>query len=167
LALPRSRNTTYTAASPVLSNDLNSLQDCVIAALHGQIVRKLPVSLGSYSAAAGFSAVQWAPSAHLDDFAMPLAVYGQEQIWQVTAKVSCGATDAFTMQVFRYDPATQTSTQLGATQTSVGHAGATEDLTVAIVESNAAAYNYVALIQCSAFGAGALRLHGVELMVSC
>lgn len=44
MALPSTRNTTYGAASPVLSNDLNAIQDCIIGRKHGDIVIPLRIN---------------------------------------------------------------------------------------------------------------------------
>jgi hypothetical protein len=44
MALPISRNTDYTAASPIKSVDLNDLQDAVIAAQHGSITVPIPAA---------------------------------------------------------------------------------------------------------------------------
>lgn len=37
MALPLTRNTTYTPASPVYSNDLNFIQDCIVGDKHGTV----------------------------------------------------------------------------------------------------------------------------------
>jgi hypothetical protein len=50
MALPTSRNTTYTPASPIKSNDLNAIQDCIIGAKHGDVVLSLPGCAAAASA---------------------------------------------------------------------------------------------------------------------
>ncbi len=37
MSLPSTRNTSYNPDDPVLSNDINAIQDCLIAAKHGEI----------------------------------------------------------------------------------------------------------------------------------
>lgn len=38
MALPRSRNRTYSSSDPVVSPDLNEIQDCIIYGAHGDVV---------------------------------------------------------------------------------------------------------------------------------
>ena len=45
MALPTSRNTSYTASAPVKSADLNDLQDAIVAAWHGDVSLWLPAPL--------------------------------------------------------------------------------------------------------------------------
>jgi hypothetical protein len=45
MPLPSSRNTTYSASSPVKSADLNALQDCIVGNKHGS----MPVHIGAPS----------------------------------------------------------------------------------------------------------------------
>lgn len=39
MSLPTTRNTTYTPASPVLSNDLNAIQDCIVGHKHPTLTK--------------------------------------------------------------------------------------------------------------------------------
>lgn len=62
VTLADSRNTTYAAADPVLSNDLNELQDAVIQAAHGEvvdIVNAQAMRLGTNVAMAGGGWAEW------------------------------------------------------------------------------------------------------------
>jgi len=49
--LPVSRNTTYGAESPVLSGDLNDLEDCVIGHKHKEL--EIPLAAGAWQQRAG------------------------------------------------------------------------------------------------------------------
>jgi len=49
MSLPSSRNTTYVAADPVLSNDLNAIQDTIIAGKHGDM--EIAIAGGAATAA--------------------------------------------------------------------------------------------------------------------
>lgn len=164
--LPNARNTNYTAATPVLSNDLDDIEDCIVNGGHGPIVRKIPVSAGVWSATSGFSAQTWIPNAAADEYAMPLEVYSGERITAVVAKVLCHAGDAYSLSVFRYDPTANVVTQLGATQHSAGTAGASEDLVVSGLAEDVSAsdgYNYYALVIATAVGTPPTFYQGGEL----
>ena len=129
-------------------------------------VRKLPIALGSADAGSSLVAGAWTPAAVSNNYAMPIELHEGERLTQVVAYVECGTTDQFVMQVYRWDAATKTATQLGTNQTSTLHTGAAEALTQSgLTETCSAAnhYNYYALIQCTARGAGTLSLMGVEL----
>jgi hypothetical protein len=166
---PEARLTNYNAATPVKSGDINEIQDATIAGKHGLLKRRIPARLGLESAAAaGFAPATWTPAANGNKKSIPLEVYVGEQMRQVTAKVSCGGVDQFTLKIYRYDPATQSLFQLGATVVSAGHAGATEDLTVGGLAENVVAgnaYNYFGELSVTAYGAGTLAYHGAELQV--
>lgn len=54
MSLPNSRNTTYGASSPVLSNDLNALEDCIIGVKHPSV--EDPIGAQSFVLAPGGTA---------------------------------------------------------------------------------------------------------------
>ena len=185
VGLPYRRARTYAPLSQLKSADLNSLQDDDLALWNlltgqpqaiydatnltgtlkrGPRVRKLPIALGSADAGSSLVAGAWTPAAVSNNYAMPLELHDGERMLSVVAYVECGTTDQFVLQVYRWDAATKTATQLGTNQTSTGHAGAAEALTQSgLTEISSNHYNYYALIQCTARGAGTLSLMGVEL----
>lgn len=56
MALPITRNTTYTAATPPRSADLNAIQDAIVGGKHGQILQLIPPSaVQSQAATIGYN----------------------------------------------------------------------------------------------------------------
>jgi len=166
VTLPLARSTTYGANSQILSADLDLVQDCIVAGRHGQLVRKIPVADGTYSASNGYGSSVWQAAANGNIFTFPLVLYAGERIIAVKVKVSCGATDVISVSVFRNKPLLQATDLLAGPVASVGHAGATEDVlaTLGAIElvSSGNDYNYCAVCTVTAF-AVAPKIYGAEL----
>lgn len=132
----------------------------------GQRTRKITARTGTASANNSFTS-NWNPAALSNSCAVPLTVDSGERILSVTAHVACGATDVFQLGVFRVQPASLGTTQLGTNQHSVNHSNAIEDIVVSgLTELTTAAdeYNYVALLSVTAYGAGSLTFWGIDLV---
>lgn len=173
MTLPTSRNTTYGSTSPVLSADLNDLQDCIIGGKHGSIIRKITAAAAQPATAVGtwsFDGLGWIPSA-LGSIWIPLPVFGGEKITQVRVPVACGSGDQFFLEVRRLDSAAQTNAAVtplaGSTQTSSGSTGATETLTVNVAElvNGADDHTYAALVTALARVTSTLKVFDCLLTV--
>lgn len=60
MTLPESPNTTYTPDAPVESNDLNEIQDCIVAGAHGSVVDVCNGTGLRFSAGVAAAAGGWA-----------------------------------------------------------------------------------------------------------
>jgi hypothetical protein len=160
--LPTSRNTTYSPGTPVLSADLNDLQDIAItltadvaAGKHGLITRVVPKAAAQWSASAsGFTPTEWIAGASSQEIVFPIVLFVGETLTAVRFKVACAATDVVECEVFRNQPATANVLQLGSTESSVGHAGALETVAVTGLTELATAgtsYSYYALVVVTAY----------------
>jgi hypothetical protein len=124
-------------------------------------VRKVAIP-GSLAAGGTIGTLgQWTATAAGQQLLIPLVVNEGERIQSVALRYSCGATDAFQVQVMRGDPVGQTATQLGVTFTT-DHTGTTQAATVAgLTEavSSADAFNYFVIVTVNAL-AGAPKIWG-------
>ncbi|HEX4455703.1 MAG TPA: hypothetical protein VH143_32805 [Kofleriaceae bacterium] len=112
----------------------------------------------------------WKATAAGHTLLVPLPVSVGEEIQAVRALVSCGTTDVIQMQVWRmtYSPGGGPGhAQLGATQTSAGHATTIETLAVTGLTELPGSFtgNYFCSLDASAF-ANAPTVYGIELDVS-
>lgn len=141
MALPDSPNTTYAPADPVLSVDLNDLQDCVVAGAHGAqelIVnaRGLSLSAGVAMAGGGWAewsssgSAYWAPDVHTGD-----------RFTSLTLRVYGNAAADFTVGVYVVTPAA-VLTQIcpgGVTAAITNPAAAWADATIDLIDTTLAA----------------------------
>lgn len=130
----------------------------------GSKVRKIPVCLG-YSAT-GNASVQWSAAGTGQLISIPIELTEGERLLSVTARVSCaGAADQLQLKVLRATPTTFTTVQLGGNQSSTGHAGALEALTVSGLTETASSadfYNYFATVTALGFSSSS-SMYGLEV----
>lgn len=55
MSLPSSRNTSYSASSPIKSADLNDVQDCIVAGKHGIKYLSIPAALARWDSGWAFA----------------------------------------------------------------------------------------------------------------
>jgi hypothetical protein len=139
MALPVSRNRTYSVGSPVVAADLNDVQDQIIAhdlslARHeagkrSSVRRKLPMSMGRCTGGGPgtfFADGSFTTSTAADIFLVALPLVTGERLLEVRARVDPAATGIVTATVFR---ATDGSTSSLAAGVSAG--GAIQTITTA------------------------------------
>jgi hypothetical protein len=131
MALPFSRNTTYTAGDPILSADLNAIQDCIVAGKHGDLVLLLSAAAGMAPSAAnawdftGAGAEPfWAtPGATLQHVTFPIVLPVGKRIKSFSVYlIDTAGAHTITAALVRHDPAAGTVTPV-ASATSSGAGG--------------------------------------------
>jgi len=120
-------------------------------------IRKIPVCAAS-SATGSTASTQWLAAAIGQTISFPIELEEGVRLLSVTARVSCsGAADVLTLKLLQAQPTIFSAVQLGATATSVGHAGALEALAVTSlteVASSGNAYNYLATLTATGYTSG-------------
>lgn len=162
MALPTSRNTTYTAGSQVKSADLDDIQDCIISAKHGDVIRNVSPFSGQVQTAGGFVSVggtagyMVSTASAILSVSLPLTV--GERIKTVSYLLfGDGAADV-TVKVVSMD-ATMTGTQIG-TLTTTNQAASWSVLTIDVTDTTVAANGSV-FIEFSANATG-LRVGSIS-----
>lgn len=128
MALPLTRNTTYSNPSQVKSVDLNDVQDQIIsiyAGKHGTRRRTFKASAGQQVVGTGGTwdaAGAWNSGATGDVFHVPLVVDQGERITAFYARVDPAATGVITVELRKYNWATHTINPMVPTGASSGDA---------------------------------------------
>jgi len=130
--LPASRNTTYAALSQVKSFDLNDLQDQIIALAAAKTIELAPgaacqtrwFTSGSTGWFASVGTEGWLESVDVAggveaQFFLPVVPGMKLHGYTIGYSQSVSSALAVIAQLYRYDPVTNTRTQLGTTQTSL------------------------------------------------
>lgn len=146
----------------ILDPDMHVLLSGTGLYKRGALVRKLAVS--SAKVTGGTLNNTWTATANGQISYHPIALQEGEEITTIKAHVSCGATDVMRLSMWRLDTATQVVQQLGGYQSSTGHAGTTEILTISGLTETASSANhyvYYAIVDVTAFATGP-TLWGIE-----
>lgn len=169
MTLPASRNTTYSAGSSILSNDLNAVQDCIIGRKHGPITITIHGSRFSASASSVVVTKSQAGVSQAGGSA-PSFIYGLDlpigsRILSARAYLRDNAAGPTAMYIAlkKYIALTSTFAGIGLTPASLG-SGAYQALSVgAVAETVVAGTNYsLELIQ-SGGGTSLCQLHYAEI----
>lgn len=143
--LPASRNTTYTTDSPVLSEDLNDIQDAIIAGAHGDRV----LTLSAYAAFVSDAAPGWTAAGgpgfitstagtNIIYVPIPLAIGARIKSVKV-ARYGDGAADFANMIIQRYAAiGAGTLTGLGSSGVVTNPAASWADTTITVASPTAA-----------------------------
>jgi hypothetical protein len=170
MSLPSSRNTTYTAGSPINSVDLNDIQDCIVGKKHGaQEINISPLSFvgdGNWTVAGAvfFSDGGYINSTGAGHCAVPIPIEeGQRITSMVFARYGDGAADFTSVQVFRLTKG-GVATDITAAPTSVTNPAAAWADTIVDVTDTACADGDVFWIH-FAGNAANLRIGSIRVSV--
>lgn len=169
------------AVNVVITGTLNVSGDVTIGGTihHAQITRRISPLTGQAISTSGITGAgsyattvqgAWKATAAGQTLLVPLPVYVGEEIINVRAMVNCGTTDQIQMEVWRlsYPPGGGPGhAQLGAAQTSAGHASTTETLSVNGLNELPFNFNSNYFVTLNAFAfATAPTVYAIELDVS-
>lgn len=171
MTLPASRNTTYSAGSPILSNDLNALQDCIIGRKHGAITvaihgTRLHAVTGSNQTnqqrtSAGVSQTGGTLPGWCVGVELPIGT----RILAVRAYFRDSATGTTTLNVAlkKYVAVTPTATTVATSANSLGNGTYQAATTGAVSETLVAGTNYEIEVNPGGGGTGSCTVHFIEI----
>ena len=178
MALPTSRNTSYVASDPVKSADLNAVQDCIIAAKHGDVILQIGASSGQsdsvpttatdywryYPSLSGAVPNCWLQVAAGGSVAFGIGLKIGDRIKSVRGFIrDTTGSHTITMGLTDNSSSADDATQVGSTQTSAGN-GTAQTLAITGLTTTIVTGHFYSVIFSNTDATGTTHaIYGVEV----